>query len=120
MSLIRSVAITEFEFTVNDTGLEQAATGTGDMAYVKGSRLPTRRFAVRISTDDGLAGEYVTTDGQCRPTPHQGDRHAQSTGGQRIAASLPCWPVETSYACAGVALDSASAIAPSRGGAALS
>jgi len=36
VSLIRSV--TEFEFTVNDTGLEQAATGTGDMAYVKGSR----------------------------------------------------------------------------------
>jgi hypothetical protein len=35
VSLIRSV--TEFEFTVNDTDLEQAATGTGDMAYVKGA-----------------------------------------------------------------------------------
>jgi hypothetical protein len=58
-SIITAVAITEFEFTVNDIGLEQAAAGVGNMAYVKGNRFPARRFAVRISTTDGVHGEYV-------------------------------------------------------------
>ncbi len=60
MSRITSVACTEFEFTVDNIGLEQAAAGTGNMAYVKGGRFPARRFAVRITTDDAVIGEYVT------------------------------------------------------------
>ncbi|MBT4099425.1 MAG: mandelate racemase, partial [Gemmatimonadetes bacterium] len=58
-STIRAVAITEFEFTVDNIGLEQAAAGVGNMAYVKGGKFKARRFAVRISTDDGVDGEYV-------------------------------------------------------------
>ena len=60
MPTISSVSLTEFQFTVNDIGLEQAAAGVGNMAYVKGSSFPAKRFAVRISTDDGATGEYVT------------------------------------------------------------
>ena len=58
-STITSVTVTEFEFTVDNIGLEQAAAGVGNMAYVKGGKFPARRFAVRISTSDGATGEYV-------------------------------------------------------------
>ena len=60
MSRIDRVEIREFSFDTPDIGLEQAAAGIGNMAFVKGSTHTTRRFAVRISTDDGAAGEYVT------------------------------------------------------------
>lgn len=60
MSIITQVTITEFQFEVTDIGLEQAAAGVGNMAYVKGNKFPARRFAVQIQTDDGLSGEYVT------------------------------------------------------------
>ena len=60
MSLIDRVEIREFSFDTPDIGLEQAAAGIGNMAFVKGSTFTSRRFAVRISCDDGAAGEYVT------------------------------------------------------------
>ena len=60
MASIRSVTLTEFQFTVDDIGLEQAAAGVGNMAYVRGSEFLAKRFAVRIETDDGCCGEYVT------------------------------------------------------------
>ena len=60
MSTITRIEITEFTFDVPDIGLEQAAAGVGNMAYVKGSAFTARRFAVRIGTDDGALGEYVT------------------------------------------------------------
>ncbi len=60
MSLIDRVEIREFSFETPDIGLEQAAAGIGNMAFVKGSTFTSRRFAVRISSDDGAAGEYVT------------------------------------------------------------
>ncbi len=60
MSRIDRVQIREFSFDVPDIGLEQAAAGVGNMAYVKGAALTARRFAVRISSDDGASGEYVT------------------------------------------------------------
>lgn len=59
MATITSVVITEFAFDVNNIGLGTAAAGVGNMAYVKGSRFPAKRFAVRISTDTGHHGEYV-------------------------------------------------------------
>ena len=37
MSKITSVALTEFSFDVENIGLETAAAGVGNMAYVKGS-----------------------------------------------------------------------------------
>ncbi|MBM3279183.1 MAG: mandelate racemase [Candidatus Handelsmanbacteria bacterium] len=60
MATIRRVEITEFNFEVPDLGLEQAAAGVGNMAYVKGSTFAARRFALRIHSDDGATGEYVT------------------------------------------------------------
>ena len=60
MSRIDRVEIREFSFDTPDLGLEQAAAGIGNMAFVKGSTFTARRFAVRIGSDDGAAGEYVT------------------------------------------------------------
>ena len=60
MSTIARIEITEFTFDVPDIGLEQAAAGVGNMAYVKGSAFTARRFALRIRTNDGAQGEYVT------------------------------------------------------------
>jgi L-alanine-DL-glutamate epimerase-like enolase superfamily enzyme len=60
MSIIDQVTLTEFQFEVTNIGLEQAAAGVGNMAYVKGNKFTARRFAVQIHTNDGLTGEYVT------------------------------------------------------------
>src|SRR4029450_13354798 len=60
MTTISSVEITEFSFAVPDIGLEQAAAGVGNMAYVRGSSFTARRFAVRLRSSDGAVGEYVT------------------------------------------------------------
>ncbi len=60
MTRIKSVALTEFEFGVDNIGLETAAAGVGNMAYVKGNRFKARRWAVSISADEGATGEYVT------------------------------------------------------------
>ena len=55
MSRIDRVQIHEFSFDVSDIGLEQAAAGVGNMAYVKGATLTASRFAVRICSDDGAS-----------------------------------------------------------------
>jgi L-alanine-DL-glutamate epimerase-like enolase superfamily enzyme len=60
MTTISSVEITQFSFAVPNIGLEQAAAGVGNMAYVKGSTFTAHRFAVRICCSDGAVGEYVT------------------------------------------------------------
>ena len=60
MSRIDRVQSREFTFDVPDIGLEQAAAGIGNMAYIKGATLTATRFAVRICCDDGASGEYVT------------------------------------------------------------
>ncbi|MEE2752740.1 MAG: enolase C-terminal domain-like protein [Candidatus Latescibacterota bacterium] len=60
MSKIKSIALIEFQFHLDDIGIEQAAAGVGNMAFVKGAQFPAKRFAVRIDTDDGCSGEYVT------------------------------------------------------------
>ena len=60
MAKITRVTITEFDFEVKDLGLEAAAAGVGNMAYAKGSVFKPKRFAVRIDTDAGVTGSYVT------------------------------------------------------------
>ena len=60
MSTIARIELTEFSFSVPNIGLEQAAAGVGNMAYVKGGAFEARRFAVRMRTNDGVTGEYVT------------------------------------------------------------
>ena len=59
MAKITRVTITEFSFDVPDIGLQAAAAGVGNMAYVKSSVFRPRRFAVKIDTDEGASGGYV-------------------------------------------------------------
>jgi L-alanine-DL-glutamate epimerase-like enolase superfamily enzyme len=59
MAKITRVTITEFSFDVPDIGLQAAAAGVGNMAYVRGSVFRPRRFAVKIDTDEGVSGGYV-------------------------------------------------------------
>ena len=59
MATIDSVSITEFTFPVRNIGLETAAAGVGNMAYVKGATFDAKRFAVRVVSSDGPSGEYV-------------------------------------------------------------
>lgn len=61
MSRIERVEITPFAFEVENLGLPgHGAAGVANVQYVKGSRFKASRYAVRILTDDGLSGEYVT------------------------------------------------------------
>jgi L-alanine-DL-glutamate epimerase-like enolase superfamily enzyme len=61
MSRIDRVEITPFAYEVEGLGLPaHGATGVGNMQRVPGGRLRMMRYAVRISTDDGLEGAYVT------------------------------------------------------------
>ena len=57
---IDRVEIHEFSFSVPDLGLEQAAAGVGNMAYVAGSSLQAHRYAVRVRCKDGATGSYVS------------------------------------------------------------
>lgn len=61
MSRITEVAVVPFTFEVADLGLgAHAAMGVSNLQYQKGASLKVMRYAVRIRTDDGLTGEYVT------------------------------------------------------------
>ena len=60
MSTIKQVEVCEFSFEVENIGLEQAAAGVGNMAYIAGSRFTAKRYAIRIATADGIEGHYVT------------------------------------------------------------
>ena len=61
MAKITRVTLTEFAFTTENIGLETAAAGVGNMAYVPGERFTAKRFAVGIDTDEGVRGEYVVS-----------------------------------------------------------
>ena len=54
MAKITRVTLTEFGFTTENIGLETAAAGVGNMAYVPGERFMAKRFAVGIDTDQGV------------------------------------------------------------------
>ena len=61
MSRIDRVEIHGFTYEVPNLGLPaHGAQGVGNWVYQKGSKVKASRYAVRIRTDDGLAGEYVT------------------------------------------------------------
>src|SRR3954451_7530409 len=50
-----------FRFEVADLDLpSHGAAGVGNLVAKKGARMPAQRWAVRIVTDEGAAGEYVT------------------------------------------------------------
>ena len=61
MTKIRSVELSEFGFEVEGLALPpHGAAGVGNLVARPGARFPGRRWAVRIETDDGARGEYVT------------------------------------------------------------
>jgi len=61
MTRISRVELTRFGFEVAGLGLPaHGAAGVGNLIAVKGGRLAAQRWAVRIETDDGARGEYVT------------------------------------------------------------
>jgi L-alanine-DL-glutamate epimerase-like enolase superfamily enzyme len=61
VSRITEVRVVPFTFEVPDLGLgAHAAMGVSNLQYQKGASLKVMRYAVRLRTDDGLAGEYVT------------------------------------------------------------
>ncbi len=59
MTHISSVSITEFTFDVDNIGLETAAAGVGNMAYVAGATFKAKRYAVKVTNNEGVSGEYV-------------------------------------------------------------
>ena len=61
MSTISEVEIIPFTFEVQDLSLgSHRAMGVSNLHWEKGGRLPVMRYAVRVATDDGFEGHYVT------------------------------------------------------------
>ena len=60
MSKIDRVEIHEFSFEVKNLGVRPSAAGVAGMSYVRGGRYESKRHAIRIMTNDGMHGEYVT------------------------------------------------------------
>ncbi|WP_046869178.1 enolase C-terminal domain-like protein [Microvirga massiliensis] len=61
MSIITAVDVIPFTFEVPNLSLgAHRAMGVSNLQYDKGGRLQVMRYAVRIATDDGLEGHYVT------------------------------------------------------------
>ena len=56
MAKIIRVKLTEFAFINKNIGLETAAAGVGNMAFVSGELFTAKRFAVMINTDEGVRG----------------------------------------------------------------
>ena len=61
MTFVASVELSLFRFEIDGLGLPpHGAAGVGNIVAKKGSRMPAQRWAIRIETDDGARGEYVT------------------------------------------------------------
>lgn len=61
MSIITEVDVVGFGFEVENLSLgEHKAMGVSNLRYEKGGRLPVMRYAVRVATNDGHEGRYVT------------------------------------------------------------
>ena len=61
MARIESVELSLFRFEVEGLDLpSHGAAGVGNLVAKKGARMPAQRWAVRIATDEGACGEYVT------------------------------------------------------------
>jgi L-alanine-DL-glutamate epimerase-like enolase superfamily enzyme len=61
MSIISEVDVIPFSFEVQNLGLgAHRAMGVSNLCYEKGGKLIVMRYAVRIATNDGMEGSYVT------------------------------------------------------------
>ena len=60
MSRIRKIEIHEFEFEAKNLGRTAGVKSIGGLSYVKGAATRIPKYAVRLETEDGCRGEYVT------------------------------------------------------------
>jgi L-alanine-DL-glutamate epimerase-like enolase superfamily enzyme len=61
MTRIARVELSLFGFEIDGLALpSHGAAGVGNLIARVGARLPAQRWAVRVETDDGVRGEYVT------------------------------------------------------------
>ena len=61
MSRIERVELSLFQFEIDGLGLPaHGAAGVGNIVAREGARLPVQRWAIRIETEEGARGEYVT------------------------------------------------------------
>ena len=61
MTRIARIELSRFRFEIEGLALpSHGAAGVGNLIAMEGGRLATERWAVRIDTDDGARGEYVT------------------------------------------------------------
>jgi L-alanine-DL-glutamate epimerase-like enolase superfamily enzyme len=61
MSKINRVEVSPFTYETPNLGSRRQQTvGVSNIEYVPGAKLTVSRYAIRIQTDDGLRGEYVT------------------------------------------------------------
>ena len=60
MTLIKKVELHEFKFPVNNLGNLTGANSVGAFGYSRGEVSELKKFAIKIITDDGTVGEYVT------------------------------------------------------------
>lgn len=61
MATVARVELSEFQFEVSGLALPtHGAAGVGNLIAQRGGRMPAVRWAVRIETQDGARGEYVT------------------------------------------------------------
>ena len=60
MTTITRVEIHEFAFDAKNLGLMSGARSVGAVTFAKGETTRIPKFAVRIETEDGCRGEYVT------------------------------------------------------------
>jgi L-alanine-DL-glutamate epimerase-like enolase superfamily enzyme len=63
MSMISQLTVVQFEFLVPDIEINlgtHRAMGVSNVRYAPGGSLRVRRYAIKIRTDDGCEGQYVT------------------------------------------------------------
>ncbi len=60
MTKINRVELTEFKFNVKNLGNITGANSVGSLGYVKNNIAEIKKFAIKIITEDGTKGEYVT------------------------------------------------------------
>lgn len=60
MGTIERIELVAFTFEVENLGVESSASATYNMVCKPGDRIEVERYALALSTSDGLQGEYVT------------------------------------------------------------
>ena len=60
MTLIKKVELHEFKFPIKNLGNLTGADTVGAVGYSKGEITEIKKFGIKIISEDGIVGEYVT------------------------------------------------------------